>query len=244
MEHKLPSINDLYSEIAVKSKQNDLNVLLNHEPKAEWIKQHPIAKNVKYIPIERIEWLMTRIFIQWHVEIKMTQVIANSIVVTVRLHYKDVLSDEWLWQEGLGAAPIQTDKDAGATDFSKVKTDAVMKAAPAAESYAIKDAAEKIGKIFGKDLNRSDKILYDNLVNNFKDYEVISNGQVNLIESLISTSTYDETQKCRIENEMEAYTIEEATACIQALMMNQMDAVTEMGKYSQKDLLNINIEKI
>ena len=244
MEHKLPSINDLYSEIAVKSKQNDLNVLLNHEPKAEWIKQHPIAKNVKYIPIERIEWLMTRIFIQWHVEIKMTQVIANSIVVTVRLHYKDVLSDEWLWQEGLGAAPIQTDKDAGATDFSKVKTDAVMKAAPAAESYAIKDAAEKIGKIFGKDLNRSDKILYDNLVNNFKDYEVISNGQVNLIEGLLSTSTYDETQKCRIENEMEAYTIEEATACIQALMMNQMDAVTEMGKYSQKDLLNINIEKI
>ena len=40
----------------------------------------------------------------------------------------------------------------------------VMKAAPAAESYAIKDAAEKIGKLFGKDLNRADKIMYDSLL--------------------------------------------------------------------------------
>ena len=35
--------------------------------------------------------------------------------------------------------------------------------APAAESYAVKDAAEKIGKLFGKDLNRKDNINYDNL---------------------------------------------------------------------------------
>jgi len=38
-----------------------------------------------------------------------------------------------------------------------------MKAAPAAESYAVKDAAEKIGKLFGKDMNRADKIMYDTL---------------------------------------------------------------------------------
>lgn len=35
---------------------------------------------------------------------------------------------------------------------------------PAAESYAIKDAAEKIGKLFGKDMNRADQINYDNLI--------------------------------------------------------------------------------
>jgi hypothetical protein len=38
-----------------------------------------------------------------------------------------------------------------------------MKAAPAAESFAVKDAAEKIGKLFGRDLNRADQILYDEL---------------------------------------------------------------------------------
>ena len=38
-----------------------------------------------------------------------------------------------------------------------------MKAAPAAESYAVKDAAEKIGKLLGKDMNRADRIMYDTL---------------------------------------------------------------------------------
>jgi len=48
-------------------------------------------------------------------------------------------------------------------DWNHTKNDAVMKAAPAAESYAVKDAAEKIGKLFGKDMNRADKIMYDTL---------------------------------------------------------------------------------
>ena len=68
-----------------------------------------------------------------------------------------------LFQDGVGAAPLQTDKGAGAVDFNAIKSDAVMKAAPAAESYAVKDAAEKIGKLFGKDMNRADQILYDEL---------------------------------------------------------------------------------
>ena len=92
---------------------------------------------------------------------------ANSSVVTVRLHYLDPISGEWDWQDGIGAAPLQTDKDAGATDWQKIKSDAVMKSVPAAESYAIKDAAEKLGKLFGKDLNRADKILYDTLQGKF-----------------------------------------------------------------------------
>ena len=161
--NKLPTIQELRSDVMTKADQNDLNVILNVEPPKEWVKQHPFAKNVKYLPIERIEYLLTRIFLKWFVEIRSTQIAANSIVVTVRLFYQDVLSSEMLWQDGIGAAPLQTDKGAGAVDFNAIKSDAVMKAAPAAESYAIKDAAEKIGKLFGKDLNRADKIMYDTL---------------------------------------------------------------------------------
>lgn len=36
-----------------------------------------------------------------------------------------------------------------------------MKALPTAESYAIKDAAEKLGKLFGKDLNRKDELAFE-----------------------------------------------------------------------------------
>lgn len=164
MNRKLPTLQDLRSDIELKADQNALNVLLNAEPPKDWVKEHPVFKKVRYLPIERVEYLLTRIFLKWNVEIKSVQVIANSVVTTIRLYYQDPMSDQMLWQDGIGAAPLQTDKGAGAVDFNAIKSDAVMKAAPAAESYAIKDAAEKIGKLFGKDLNRADKIMYDSLL--------------------------------------------------------------------------------
>ena len=164
MNKNLPTLQELRSDVDIKADQNQLNVILNAEPPKDWIKDHPFAKGVKYLPIQRVEYLLTRIFLKWNVEIKSVAVIANSVVVTVRLFYQDVMADAMLWQDGIGAAPIHTEKGKGATDFEHVLTDSVMKAAPAAESYAIKDAAEKIGKLFGKDLNRADKIMYDSLL--------------------------------------------------------------------------------
>ncbi len=161
----LPKLQDLLSDIELKAEQNDLNVLLNAPPNPNWIKDHPFAKGVKYIPIERIEWLLTRIFIRWNIEIKSMQLLGNSVLVMIRLYYQDRLSNQLLWQDGIGACPLQTDQGAGAIEFNKLKSNAVMLAAPAAESYAIKDAAEKIGKIFGKDLNRKDEIGYNSLLN-------------------------------------------------------------------------------
>lgn len=171
----LPTINDLYNEDIKVVERNQLNSLLNNEPKTEWLKAHPIAKIKKkvdgltfdapvlFIPIERIEFLLTAIFKNWRVEIKESKIIANSICVTVRVHVLDPIENEWTFQDGVGAMPIQTDKDAGAIDFNRIKSNAIQLALPAAESYAIKDAAEKFGKLFGKDMNRADQISYDNI---------------------------------------------------------------------------------
>ncbi len=49
------------------------------------MKDHPMAKNVKYIPIGIIEYLLTAIFIKWRVEVKSILTIANSVVVEVPL---------------------------------------------------------------------------------------------------------------------------------------------------------------
>lgn len=163
-KRNLPTIKDLREDLPAKAEQNDLNVILNVEPLKEWVRDHPFARGVKYLPIERVEYLLTRIFLKWNVEVKSIQTITNSVVCVIRLYYQDVLSDQMLWQDGIGAAPIQTKQGAGAMEWDKTLNDAVMKAAPAAESYAIKDAAEKIGKLFGKDLNRADKIMYDTLL--------------------------------------------------------------------------------
>jgi hypothetical protein len=156
----LPTLQDLYDDKELATKLNDLNKLLNAQPRAEWVKINAFANNSKYLPIERVEYLLTSIYIKWRVEIKSCQVIANSCVTILRLFVLDPITGEWDWQDGIGASPIQTAKGAAATDFTQVNTAAVQMAAPASESMAFKDAAEKFGKLFGKDLNRKDEINY------------------------------------------------------------------------------------
>ncbi len=169
----LPKLDDLYADVELASKFNDLNKVTNARPKAEWIRFHPLAKKtvtingqkqdvpIEYLPVERVEYLLTSIYTKWRKEIKSVQVIANSIVVTMRLWVLDPITGEWDWQEGVGAAPIRVNKGAKATDFGEVQSSSVQTGAPAAESYALKDAAEGFGKIFGKDLNRKDEINYE-----------------------------------------------------------------------------------
>jgi hypothetical protein len=199
---QLPALKDIYDgDLELKAGQNKLNILLNQQPNPNWIKDHPFAKGVKYIPIERIEFLLTRLFLKWKVEVKEIKPIANSCVVIIRLHYQNIENDEWSWQDGIGAAPIQTEKNAGAMEWDKVKTDAVMKAAPAAETYAVKDAAEKIGKIFGKDLNRKDEIIYDSIAGLIPE-EKISIAQVGYADELIRKSTLEDHIKDQMWDEL------------------------------------------
>lgn len=164
---QLPRIEDLYANPEEAAKQNQLNRLLNAEPKKDWIETHPIAKSVRYIPISIIEFLLTAIFTHWRVEIIDTKVIANSVAVTIRLWYVNPTDGAWYSQDGIGAVDIQTEKGAAPTDFTQIKQSAVMKAAPAAKSLAIKDAAECLGRIFGKDLNRKEFLPYTTLDNKF-----------------------------------------------------------------------------
>lgn len=158
---QLVKIEELYDDKDLAIKQNEMNMLLNSDPKPEWIKEHPLIKGLRYIPIERIEWLLTMIFQKWRVEVKEVKHVANSIVTVIRLHVFNPISNEWEYQDGVGASPLQVDKGAGAVDWSKIKSAAVQLAAPSSETYAVKDAAEKFGRIFGKDISRKEVISYE-----------------------------------------------------------------------------------
>lgn len=144
------------SQLASMINVDKYLAIVNSLPPKNFIEQHPTAKNVKYIPIDKIEWLLTRLYQKWHVEILREGTMFNSVFVVVRLHYYNPVTKEWEQQEGVGAVGMQTSKGAKAADMSEILSDAVMKGLPAAESYAVKDAAEKIGRLFGKDLNRKD----------------------------------------------------------------------------------------
>jgi hypothetical protein len=193
-QRKLPSLNDIYADVDGTTKNTALAVILNAEPPQNWIKVHPMTK-FKYIPIERVEYLLTRIFGRWKVEIKESGILANSVQVIIRLHYIDPVTGEWDWQDGIGASPLQTNAGAGAIDFNQIKNAAVQMASPAAESYAIKDAAEKLGKIFGKDLNRKDEINYQDLnENNSKRFKELERVQV-MIEDAKNVTELENLRK-------------------------------------------------
>lgn len=161
----LPTLQELSAAPEIAFKNDEFNALLNKVPPIDWLRDHPTAKRkneqgvnvaTKYLPIDKVEFLLTRIFQRWHVEILREGALFQSIFCTVRLHYYDPVMDEWRFQDGTGAVPVQTESGKAASDLGAIKSGAVQLGLPAAESYAIKDAAEKIGKIFGKDINRND----------------------------------------------------------------------------------------
>lgn len=139
---------------------DQFNELLNQEPPDAIVKSHPTASGVRYVPIDKVELLLTKLFQDWYVEILKTSQILNSVAVDVRLHYYHPIKKAWRQQDGTGAVGVQTKKGAAAADMAQIVSDGVMKALPAAKSYAIKDAAEHLGKIFGRDLNRKDTIAF------------------------------------------------------------------------------------
>lgn len=167
--NKIPTLKELIADTDMSLKENNLMVLCNQDPPQEWIAYHPTAKikingvdaPLPYLPIARVEYLLSRVFGGWQVEVKNVVFTINSVAVTIRLFVKNPITGEKEWQDGVGGSPI------GKNEIG------VQLALPAAESFAIKCAAEKFGKLFGKDLTRKDAINYDSLLKIKTEYEEV-----------------------------------------------------------------------
>lgn len=170
-----------------------LKFILNSGVNTKWLKTHPTAKNVKYLPIDKIEILLDMIFQEWRIELLSVSQLAQSVCVTVRVHYKNPITGEWSFHDGVGASPLQTNAGKSAADLANIKNNAVQLAAPAAKSYAIKDAVEHLGKMFGRDINRSDTVGYEFLYGQEDKSEAKDNSQ-KLITQLKSSKNLKELQ--------------------------------------------------
>lgn len=184
------TINDLVSELVDESvnalimpeKREVLNAILNTPPYKGWLKEHPVVKNVLYLPVDKVEMQLRKLFKRTRIEVIEYKQLFNSVTCHVRIHYIDPISGEWDFHDGVGAVSVQLDAGSNGSDLSKIKHDAVMKALPAAKSYAKKDAAEELGKIFGSDLNRKDTIAFvadAGLLNNIKSNKDKLNAKAN-----------------------------------------------------------------
>ena len=160
MSSNLPKIQDLYNDRGLAKAQDTFVTLINQPPKPEWVKVHPFIKGYKYLPIERVEFLLKTIFKQYRIEVTGQGTAFNGVWVTVRVHYKDPISGEWSFHDGIGASQMQTAKGTSASDLANINNGAISMAFPMAKTLAVKDAADHFGKLFGSDLNRKDEIGY------------------------------------------------------------------------------------
>lgn len=204
MSSNLPKIQELYSDKLTTQKNDAFVALMNQQPKQAWIKVHPFIKNYKYLPIERVEFLLKTIFKRYRIEITGQGTSFNGVWVTVRVHYLHPITGEWDFHDGIGASQLQTAKGTSPADLGNINNGALSMAFPMAKTIAIKDACDHFGNLFGADLNRKDLITYDidltlqpltpTHPNWFKAKESLKNGIVTIeaIKKSYTISTEDE----------------------------------------------------
>lgn len=155
------TIQELYKNPELSLEEDKLAYYLNQQPPASWVKVHPFIRGYKYLPIDKIEFLLKRLFKKYHVEILREGVAFNGVYVVVRVHYRDILTSQMVWQDGIGAFALQVASGTSPADLANINNGALSMAFPLAETIAIKDATDKIGDIFGANLNRKDVIGYE-----------------------------------------------------------------------------------
>lgn len=160
MKNNLPTLADLTTDVEVAYKSDQLNLLLNQPPPNTWVKDHPFIKGYKYLPIDKVEHLLRKIFKSYRIEITGQGTSFNAVWVTVRVHFKDPITGEWSYHDGIGAAQLQTQKGTSPADLANINNGAVMMAFPIAKSVAIKDACDHFGSLFGANLNRRDIVEF------------------------------------------------------------------------------------
>lgn len=159
--YKAPTLSEIFSDnIEEAFKGEQLNLLLNQPPKKEWIKTHPYISNYKYLPIDKVEFMLRKLFQRYRIEITGQGTAFNGVWVTVRVHYLSPITGEFDYHDGIGACQLQTAKGTSPADLGNINNGALSMAFPIAKTVAIKDACDHFGNIFGANLNRKDTVEF------------------------------------------------------------------------------------
>lgn len=158
----LPTLAELFdTSLELAGKQEGLNALLNAEPPKTWVREHPFIKGHRYVPIDKVEYLLRKIFKHYQIEITGQGTAFNGVWVTVRVHYYNPALKAMSFVDGIGASQLQTKKDTSPSDLINVNNGAISMAFPIAKTLAIKDACQLIGNVFGGNLDRKDTLQFE-----------------------------------------------------------------------------------
>lgn len=145
MKKEIPTIESL---ISGNIDLNDLQKLLESEPPKEWLQDLEVTQNkgkkiIKYLPIERVDYLLRSIYSDNWCEILSTGIYQTSCQVTLRLFVVNPIDEKIYHVDGVGGA-----SSVGGVDI----------ALALAKANAKKNASKELGKIFGRDLSRETEI--------------------------------------------------------------------------------------
>lgn len=145
---------------------------LNAEPPIESIEQTPDRK-ASTVVISHIEMTLDELFFgQWSTTSFTWDAIANEVQGSLELHVIHPVSGETITRTGAASVVIMVDKvpdsikdnpqarNEWALSASNKKANALDMAFPKLKAECLKNAAQSLGKIFGRDLNRKNKDQY------------------------------------------------------------------------------------
>lgn len=157
----LPTVAELFEDnLEIAHKNEQLNLFLSQNPPDKWVKEHPYISGYKYLPIDKIEHLLRKIFKQYTIEITGQGTSFNGVWVTVRIHYLNPVTKKMEFHDGIGAEALQVKKGTSPSDLANINNGAISMAFPKAKTSAIKDACDHFGNIFGANLNRKDTLNF------------------------------------------------------------------------------------
>lgn len=137
---------------------------INSQPSAESIDKTPDGK-AGTILISHIEMLLDEYFFGlWETENFKWAVIANEIVGSIDLVCTHPVTNQKFRRVGAASVQIMVDKGTNALDVANKKANALDMGFPKLKTECLKNAANSLGKLFGRDLNRKKFDNYNPLI--------------------------------------------------------------------------------
>jgi len=139
----------------LKILMQDFSRKLNTEPDPREFEQTP-DKRASFLPISFVEMTLDELFFgQWELSEPVTQQIFNEVVGHAILTVWHPITNRPLKRAGFGAVVITQDANSAIQDFNTTKKkNALDLTYPKLKAEILKNAAQSLGKIFGRDINR------------------------------------------------------------------------------------------
>ena len=142
------------------SKYEAFLTKLNQQPDEKELAVNKYANNSKYLPISFVETQLDELFLGlWQTEDFKYSIVANEVVGVITLKVFHPIAQTWISKIGAAAVPIQqrSKENGGSGDITNISdkiVNTLVKDFPHLEAMCIVSAAKKLGKTFGRDLNR------------------------------------------------------------------------------------------